>query len=145
MGQTHSTSTNNIETSKAWVYDFYEKFDAFDLDTLFTKFFKADTVVSLCNNPLLHGCDEARTHFEQQRPFLTTMKHKIIDIDVLSDRIYVQNEVTFIVKDDPKQEELKMKVICLFVKKIDEDKASKIDVYFDQSPVVERMKMCCTN
>jgi len=141
MGSTISSPAKKVKASKVWVHDFYKSFDAFDLDNWFTKFFKADTVVSLCNNPLLHGSDEVRTHFEQQRPFLTSMKHKIIDIDVLPDRIYVQNEVTFIVKADPKQEELKMKVVCLFWKKINENKTTYIDVYFDQSPVSEKMKM----
>ena len=89
MGSKFSTPPNNIEKSKEWVHDFYKNFDAFDIDNWLSKFFKADTVVSLCNNPSLKGCDEVRAHFEHQRPFLTCMKHTIIDIDVLPDRIYV--------------------------------------------------------
>jgi len=106
-----------------------------------TGFFYPDTVISLCNNPPLKGYDQVCEHFQHQRPLLTSMKHKIIHIDVLPDRIYVQNEVTFIVKADPKQEELTMKVICLFWKTVNEDKTTMIDVYFDQSPVAERIKM----
>lgn len=131
MGSTCSVPAQQVNAAQIWVNNFYKTFDTFDLDLWFRNFFQDDTVVSICNNPPLKGFNEIREHFEQQHSLLTSMKHKIIDIDILPDRIYVENEVAFIVNDDPKQKELKMKVFFLIWKKINEDKTTFINIYFD--------------
>jgi hypothetical protein len=89
----------------------------------------------------MKGYQEIHAHFEKQNPQLTSMKHNIHRVDVHSDRIYVQNESTFIVKNDPEQKEIKLKAIAVFSKNIDEEKVSSIDVYFDPTPLVERITM----
>jgi ketosteroid isomerase-like protein len=134
-------STEQIDASRTWVYDFYKAFDSFNLDYWLEKFYKPDTILNLCSNPPMIGFDQIRAHFENQQLLLTSMKHDIKYIDVLSDRIYVQNEANFIVKNDPEQKEIKIKAVCLFWKNIDGEKVSAIDVYFDPTPLTDRIKM----
>jgi ketosteroid isomerase-like protein len=141
MSPSIAVTDEQVKASEAWVYEFYKYFDSFDLDKWFTKFYKPDAVLNLCNNPSMKGYDEIRAHFQKEQPLLTSMKHTMKHIDVLPDRIYVQNEATFIVKADPKQKEIKFKAVCLFWKNIDEDKLSSVDVYFDPTPLIERIKM----
>ncbi len=141
MPPTMEIPTEQIDASQKWVHEFFKAFDSFNVDYWIDNFYKPDIVLNLCSYPSMIGFDQIRSHFENQKLLLTSMKHDIKYIDILFDRIYVQNEATFIVKNDPEQKEIKMKAVCLFWKNIDGDKVSAIDVYFDPTPLAERIKM----
>lgn len=141
MTITVELTEEDIQTSRDWVRDYYNAFDSFRIDYWLSTFHQKDIVLNLCNNPTMVGFDAMRTHFQNQQLLLTSMKHDLKDIDILPDRIYVRNIATFVVKNDPKQEEIKINAVCLFWKNYNEDKVSAIEVYFDPKELIERIQM----
>jgi hypothetical protein len=133
-------TTEQVEASQAWVRDFFKVFESFDREQWRTKFFRPDTIINVRNDPPLKY-DEILPHFEKEQSLLTSLKHNLKHIDVLSDRIYVQADCISVVKNDPEQKETTMKMVCLFWKNINEDKLLSIDAYFDPSPLLERIKL----
>ncbi|UJR32784.1 hypothetical protein I4U23_020246 [Adineta vaga] len=133
-----------IEESQAWVYKFYRSFDSLEVDPWLEEFYKPDTVVNFGNFPPMNGIEVMRAHFKQQNSQLLSMKHRMKHIDVFADRIYAQNEATFIVKNDPEHKEIKLQAVCLFWKNINEKTATSIDVFLDPSPLLERIHMFLT-
>ncbi|CAF0828826.1 unnamed protein product [Adineta ricciae] len=130
-----------IEASQAWVYRFYRLFDSLEVDQWIEEFYNPDSVVHFGNFPPMEGAEVLRAHFKRQNAQLLSMRHDLKHIDVFPDRIYVQNEATFVVKNDPERKEIKFPAVCLFWKNINEKKSSTIDVYLDPSPLLERLHM----
>lgn len=134
-------SSEEIQASRDWVEKYYRAFDSFNLDYWIPTFHHSNITINLCSNPTMAGFDAIRAHFQDQQALLTSMQHDLKNIDVLPDRIYVRNVATFIVKNDPKQQEIKINAVCLFWKNINEDKVSRIEVYFDPKELIERIQM----
>jgi len=129
-------TNEDIEKSKEWVREFFRVFDSFDCIKWCEQFYKQDTIVYFCNKPPMQGCDEIRTHFQKEQRLLKNMRHQIEHIAVLTDRIYVQNDTTYVVKNDP-DKEIKIKSSCVFLMNIGEDKPTSIHVYLDPTPLIE--------
>lgn len=133
-------TNDQIEASKKWIESFYEILNSNDIDKLLEKYFKSDTELTYGNLPPLVGLEEIRATMLVQHS-LVNVKHIVKVIDVLPDRIYVQTDNIFTVKNDPEQKSVEIKGITLFGKKIDERQTSKVEVYYDPAPVKERIKM----
>ncbi len=134
-------TTDEVETTRAWIRNFYEGINFPDINSWVTDFYKPDAILNYGNSPSLKGLKEIADHFEKERVILSNIKHFLLHVDVFSDRIYVQKKDIFIVKNDPEQKEIIIKLLVVIWKKVDEDKLSSLDYYLDPTPLLERIKM----
>jgi ketosteroid isomerase-like protein len=134
-------TTEEIEATRAWVRDFYNGSNSSDINSWITQFYQSNAVLNFGNSPSLKGHEEIVSFFEKQRTILSSTKHDILHVDVFSDRIYVQQKDTFIVKNDSEENEIEIKAVVVIWKNVDENNLSSMDVYLDPTPLKERIKM----
>jgi limonene-1,2-epoxide hydrolase len=136
-----AVTTEQEEATRAWIEDFFKEYDSPDIQRWVIKYFQPDAIMNLRDLPPIKGHKELCDYIEEEHAQSPIIKHEIKFVHVLSDRIYVQKKSTGIVKNDPEQKEITAKLFCVFWKKINEDKLSSFDVYFDASVLLERIKM----
>jgi len=134
-------TTEQIEATRAWVRDFYNGTNSSDITNWITQFYQPNGVLNFANSPSLKGHEEIISFFEKQHAVLSSIKHDILHVDVFSDRIYIQQTDTYIVKNDPEQNEIIIKAVVVIWKKVDENNLSSLDVYLDPTPLKEKIKI----
>ncbi len=135
-----AATTEEIEETRAWTRGFYNGIKS-DIPSWVAQYYQPDAVLNFGNSPPIKGHQAISDSFENQRAQRTSTKHGILHVDVFSDRIYVQTQDTYVVKNDPEQKEIKIKTLVLIWKKVDEDKLSSIDIYLDPTPLLERIQL----
>ena len=65
--------------------------------------------------------------------------NRVGHIDVTPQRIYQEAKITYVVKEDPTEEEMVVKGFAVFHKGVEEERVWRFDVYGDFSEVYGRM------
>ncbi|CAF1180678.1 unnamed protein product [Rotaria sp. Silwood1] len=136
-----AATTEKVEEIRAWVEAFFKEYDSLNVQDWVTKYFQPGAILNVGDLPPVKGLKEICDYIEQEHAQVSIIKHDIKHVDLFSDRVYVQKKSTVLVKNDPEQKEIIIKVIFVFWKKINEDKLSSLDVYCDPTSLFERIKM----
>jgi hypothetical protein len=140
MSTTGAITHEQVEKTMAWIRDFYAAAET-DARRWITGFFHPDAAIAFTGQPPTVGQEAMISYFEQFNSIFSSIKHIVERVDVLSDRVYIQLDVEFIVKNDPEQKTIRITGIVATQKKIDEDKVSFYTIYSDKTPLDQRIKM----
>ncbi|CAF1345463.1 unnamed protein product [Adineta steineri] len=105
------------------------------------KYFESDATLNMRDLSPLKGHKEICDYVKEEHAQVPIIKHDINYVHVLPDQIYVQKDSTGIATNDPERKEITAKLFCVFWKKIDEDKLTSLDIYFDASHLPESIQM----
>ncbi|KAG0648334.1 Phosphoserine aminotransferase [Hyphodiscus hymeniophilus] len=161
--------TKSRDEVNAWLHAFHHAADSLTTTTL-PKFYTEDATLNFANNEPLVGLSNiiyvstllysfihsdlkhifTRVHkqfFNVAFPQLESMKHDVIDFDVVKDKIYMSCTITYVVKNDPKQEKFRIPAFGVFhLVPVSEQLGQKgeallrrFDVYLDAQSVWGRM------
>jgi hypothetical protein len=123
----------------AWLTDFHKHMDSLDAQVAVPKFFAEDCVLSFGDNPPITGVSNIKDFLNGQYAYLESMRHTIKRVDVVSDRIYQEADIRYVVKGDPEQKEILIKGIALVGKRPEQEKMSTFTVYLDPTTLKERI------
>ncbi|CZS92882.1 uncharacterized protein RAG0_03390 [Rhynchosporium agropyri] len=144
-----NASDDNI---REWVLSFHKASDSLKTTDL-GKFYTKDGSLKFANNPLLIGLDAINASFATVFPLLSSMKHEIVNLDTISNKIYQTCTITYVVRDDPQNRTIKIPAMGVFhlVAGADfrsgEPLVERFDVFLDGSEIfgiigeVQRLKV----
>jgi hypothetical protein len=141
MSITAAITPEQVEKTLAWIKASHAAAETMDVRHMITDFFYPDAAVSFNDEPPTKGHEAMISYFEHFYRPLSSMKHIIERVDVLSDRVYIQVQVEFIVKNDPEQKIITLAGIVAAEKNIDEDMVSFYKIYTNKAPLEQRIKM----
>ncbi len=134
-----SVTAQNIVDTHAWLSQFHAASDALNAPHWINTFFAPNATIRFANNPALVGREEIIGSFNDTFKLLASMKHTVLAVDVLPEKIYQEALITYIVKNDPEQVPISVRGMAVFGKKVDESTVTFFDVYLDISPVFARI------
>jgi len=103
MSSSTAISNEQVEKSTAWARAYYVACDSFDVRSWITKFYASNSGGQFGNLPLVKGQEACITLFESIFNPFSSMKHTIKHIDVIPERLYLDIEVTVLIKNDPER------------------------------------------
>ena len=130
-----------IEKTLAWIKSSFASAETMNARQWITTFFYPDAAVAFNDQSPTKGHEAMVSYMDHFHSTLSSIKHIIERVDVLSDRVYIQVHVEFIVKNDPEQKTITFEGIVTAEKKIDEDKVSLYKIYADKGRLEQRIKM----
>jgi hypothetical protein len=142
MSSSIAITNEQVEKSTAWARAYYAACDSFDVRSWITKFYDSNSGGQFGNLPPVKGQEACITLFESIFNPFSSMKHTIKHIDVIPERLYLDIEVTVLIKNDPERKPIAVDILVVLEKKVDKDKATGFHIYIDPSPIFERVKMC---
>ncbi|CAI7618074.1 unnamed protein product [Penicillium glandicola] len=95
-------------SSIEWLREYHAAGDALNPDVSVPKFYTPDCVMRFPGQPPLQGHDAIKGFFTKQFSLLDRMTHTIGHVDVVSDRIYQEAKIEYVVKGDPEQKVIKI-------------------------------------
>ncbi|KAH6715159.1 hypothetical protein BKA61DRAFT_347630 [Leptodontidium sp. MPI-SDFR-AT-0119] len=123
-----------------WVKSFHRASDSLTTTDL-GKYYTKNGSLKFANNELLVGLDAINTFFGTTFPLLSSMKHEIVNLDVIDNKIYQTCTITYTVKDDPQNRTIKILAMGVFHLvpgadfKSGEPIIERFDVFLDGSEV----------
>ena len=141
MSPSATVTAEQVKKTLAWVRASFIAAEADDISGWFTDFFYPDGAITFNDQPPTKGYEAMKAYFDQFNSVISSTKHVVERVDVLSDRIYIQVHVEFVVKNDPEQKKVVVGGMVAAQKKIDEEKVSFYKIYTDKAPLEERIKM----
>ncbi|KAJ5959214.1 Nuclear transport factor 2 [Penicillium vulpinum] len=135
---------NTAEIKKSaieWLQQYHAAGDALNPDVSVPKFYTPDCVMRFPGQPPLEGHDAIKGFFKKQFSLLDSMTHTIGHVDVVSDRIYQEAKIEYVVKGDPEQKVIKIDGLAVFGRRVGEDQMSFFTVFLDPRPLLERKQM----
>ncbi|KAK0101035.1 hypothetical protein ONS95_012977 [Cadophora gregata] len=75
------------------------------------KFYIKNGTLKFANNELLVGLDAITEFFDTTFPLLARMKHEIVNLDTIGNKIYQTCTISYGVKDDPYRRTIKIKAM----------------------------------
>ncbi len=134
-------TNEQIEKTLAWIETSFASAETMIARQWITTFFYPDAAVAFNDEPPTKGHEAMISYMDHFHSTLSSIKHIIERVDVLSDRIYIQVHVEFVVKNDPEQKKITFEGIVAAEKKIDEDVVSLYKIYADKTRLEQRIKM----
>ncbi|OKL63761.1 hypothetical protein UA08_00034 [Talaromyces atroroseus] len=122
-----------------WLTDFHKHMDSLNAEVAVPKFFAEDCVLSFAENPPITGVANIKDFLSAQYQYLESMHHTIKRVDVVSDRIYQEADIRYVVKGDPERKEILIKGIALVGKRPKQEKMNTFTVYLDPTALKERI------
>jgi hypothetical protein len=141
MSTADEITPEQVEKTLVWVQASFAAAETFDNQLWITGFFYPDATIAYSGQAPMQGHEALIADFDYFTSRLTSIKHHAEHVDVLSDRVYIQARVEFVLKNDPEQKTLSFEGMVAIQKKIDEDKASFYKIYTDKTLLEERIKM----
>lgn len=129
------------EAARTWVEGFFKEYDAPDIEGWVKKYFEPNGILNMRDLSPLKGYREISDYVKEEHRQIPIIRHAINYVHVFPDRIYVQKDSTGIAMNDPQRQEITAKLFCVFWKKIDDDKLTSLDIYFDASHLPESIQM----
>ncbi|KAL1721870.1 hypothetical protein EV715DRAFT_270748 [Schizophyllum commune] len=141
--------SSNYETlqQKAieWMRRFHSTSDSMVAEPWVDTFWTSDGVLQFSNVPEVAGRDAIVEFFNSQFPYLEHMKHSIVSLDVISNKIYLRATISYRAKGDPEHKDVTIPwfAVCFFPTELTVDggfdKMSRFEVYLDSTPLQERI------
>jgi hypothetical protein len=130
-----------IEKTLAWIEASFASAETMIARQWITTYFYPDAAIAFNDESPTKGHEVMISYMDYFHSTLSSIKHIIERVDVLSDRVYIQVHVEFIVKNDPEQKTITFEGIVVAEKKIDEDMVSFYKIYADKARLEQRIKM----
>ncbi|KAF8637201.1 hypothetical protein AX16_010860 [Volvariella volvacea WC 439] len=157
MSSTAADDSEALRKARAWLIEVYAQIfhkagDGLNAQHWLTSFWSHDAELQFANNPVLKGHAAIQAVFDGAFASLSLMKHEILDIALSGTKIYQPANITYQIKNDPTQQLITIPGLAVFHKYIEpnsttppthwepETKISRLDVYLDNTPVMERVK-----
>ncbi|EIM89927.1 NTF2-like protein [Stereum hirsutum FP-91666 SS1] len=130
--------SQDLEATKQWVRDFHTAGDSLDVNT-WAKWLTDDATIVMGNNPPVQGRDNFTKAYSHQAGLLSSMYHELISVDVIENRVYDRAILTYEIKGDDSKEKIKIPSMVV-LHRTEDKKISKLEVFSDPSPLMERVK-----
>ncbi|TGO40000.1 hypothetical protein BHYA_0044g00420 [Botrytis hyacinthi] len=128
--------------TEALVLEFHATADSLTTNGL-EKFYGKNAILRFGNEKEVKGVDGIRKFFEGVFPLLKSMKHELVDVDRIGNKIYQSVFITYVVKNDPEEREIKIPVLgkmFLLEDGEEEGKMSRFEVFGNPSEVFARIE-----
>ncbi|KAL1710324.1 hypothetical protein EV121DRAFT_192881 [Schizophyllum commune] len=128
-----------------WMRRFHAAGDSLVAEPWVDTFWAPVCVLQFSNAPEVTGRDAIIEFFSSQVPSLESMKHSIVGLDVVSDKIYLRSSITYRAKGDPEHTDITIPAFAVFFFPAELtvdggfDKMSRFEVYLDPAPLQERI------
>ncbi|TGO17799.1 hypothetical protein BPAE_0408g00080 [Botrytis paeoniae] len=139
MGVSKDTTRDATE---ALVLEFHATADALTTNGL-EKFYGKNAILRFGNEEEVKGVDGIRKFFEGVFPLLKSMKHELVDVDRIGNKIYQSVFINYVVKNDPEERVIRIPVLgklFLIEDGEEEGKMSRFEVFANPSEVFARME-----
>ncbi|KAL1695120.1 hypothetical protein GGG16DRAFT_45869 [Schizophyllum commune] len=147
--------SSNYETlqqkATEWMRKFHSTSDSMVAEPWVDTFWTSDGVLQFSNVPEVAGRDAIVEFFNSQFPHLERMKHSIVSLDVISNKIYLRATISYRAKGDPERKDVTIPgfAVCFFPNELTVDggfdKMSRFEVYLDSTPLQERIAVAMKN
>ncbi|CAF1384939.1 unnamed protein product [Rotaria sordida] len=141
MSSPATVSTEQVKATRAWVEAFFKEYDSPDIQGWVMKYCEPDAILNMRDLSPIKGHKEICDYVKEEHAQIPIIRHDINYVHVLPDRIYVQKDSTGIATNDPERKEITAKLFCVFWKKINVDKLTSLDIYFDAIHLPESIQM----
>ncbi|CAF4075806.1 unnamed protein product [Rotaria sordida] len=140
MSSPATVSTEQVKATRAWVEAFFKEYDSPDIQGWVMKYCEPDAILNMRDLSPIKGHKEICDYVKEEHAQIPIIRHDINYVHVLPDRIYVQKDSTGIATNDPERKEITAKLFCVFWKKINVDKLTSLDIYFDAIHLPENLE-----
>ncbi|KAL1734857.1 hypothetical protein EV714DRAFT_201694 [Schizophyllum commune] len=129
----------------AWMRRFHVASDSLVAAPWVDTFWTPDCVLQFSNVPEVTGRDVIIEFFSSQFPHLESMKHSIVGLDVVSNKIYLRSSITYRAKGDPEHKDITIPAFAVFFFPAELtvdggfDRMSRFEVYLNPAPLQERI------
>ncbi|KAF7932194.1 hypothetical protein EAE99_003434 [Botrytis elliptica] len=139
MGTSKDATRNATE---ALVLEFHATADSLTTNGL-EKFYGKNATLRNGNEEEVEGVDGIRKFFEGVFPLLKSMKHELVDVDRIGNKIYQSVFITYVVENDSEEREIRIPVLgkmFLIEDGEEEGKMSRFEVFANTSEVFARIE-----
>lgn len=139
MTSTRVITAKDVENTKAWIKKFFAVDETLVAKDWITGFFYPDAAITFNNEPPQKGHEQLIPYFDHFNSMFTKIDHLVGEVDVLPDRFYMHLKVDLYIKKDPQQVPVSVCSLICCDKKVDEDKCSLYNIYFNGGVLHQRL------
>ncbi|PQE08937.1 Cystinosin protein [Rutstroemia sp. NJR-2017a WRK4] len=133
----------STEATLAWVNQLHSSADSLTTKDL-SKFYSTNAVLRYGNIEEAKGVEEITKFFEAVFPLLKLMKHELVEMDRIGNKVYESCFITYIVANDPEEKKIKIpafgKIFLVEEGKEEAGKMERFEVFLDPSEVFARIQ-----
>ncbi|KAM3073398.1 hypothetical protein ACMFMG_004702 [Clarireedia jacksonii] len=133
----------STEAMLTWLNQLHKSSDSLTTNDL-SKFYSKDAVLRYGNDEEVKGVENITKFFHAVFPLLKLMKHELVEMDCVGNKIYESCFITYIVANDPEEKKIKIPAFgkIFLVEEGDEEagKIERFEVFLDASEVFRRIQ-----
>ncbi|EIM84766.1 uncharacterized protein STEHIDRAFT_148095 [Stereum hirsutum FP-91666 SS1] len=152
-----STIATGSESTLDWLTEFYAASDTRDASLWVDAFFTDDAAIDFGNHPTVRGKENIRPWVGEQFPYISLIKHEILEFHEANNSIYHSLRISYRVKDDPEDQVIPIRAFAIAHRRLVDSglvvteplqggekpcgglRVDKFEVWLDKSPVAERI------